>query len=66
LARNTGGYQANRWYSLRIVLAGPRITVYLDGEKDLEATDDTLGKGTFALYSWGSTGAKFRSVRWQE
>ncbi|MGD8240981.1 MAG: PQQ-binding-like beta-propeller repeat protein, partial [Armatimonadota bacterium] len=48
LARNTGGYQANRWYSLRIVLAGPRITVYLDGEKDLEATDDTLGKGTFA------------------
>ncbi|MFQ5808337.1 MAG: chitobiase/beta-hexosaminidase C-terminal domain-containing protein, partial [Armatimonadota bacterium] len=66
LARNEEGYERNRWYSLRVVLAGPRITVYLDGEKDLEATDHTLGKGTFALYSWGSTGAKFRNVRWQE
>ena len=66
LAHNDRGYQANRWYQLRIVLDGPRITVFVDGEKDLEAVDGTLPRGTFALYSWGSTGAKFRNLRWQE
>ncbi len=66
LAGNKNGYERNRWYSVRIVLSGAKITVYVDGKKDVEATDDTLGKGTFALYSWGSTGTKFRNVRWEE
>ncbi len=50
---------------MRIVLRGPKIAVYLDGEKNLEATDETFGKGTFALYAWGCAGARFRAVRWK-
>jgi hypothetical protein len=61
-----GGYEPNRWYELRVVLEGPRITVYVDGEKNLEATDDAFARGKFALYSWGCAGAKFRGVRWIE
>ena len=65
LASNNIQYQQNHWYELRIVLKGPKITVYLDGEKDLEATDATFQKGTFALYAWSCVGAKFRNVRWK-
>jgi len=50
---------------VRLVLAGPKISVYVDGEKDFEVVDGTLHAGTVALYSWGSTGAKFRYVKWQ-
>ena len=57
------GYEKNRWYQVRIVLDGPTITVSLDGQEDLKATDETLTSGTVALYSWGSTGSKFRGVR---
>jgi len=63
LASNQKGYARNRWYKLRITLTGPKITVYLDGEKDLEATDETFKSGTFALHAWGCAGAKFRNVR---
>lgn len=64
LASNRQRYQHNHWYELRVVLKGPKITIYLDGVKDLEATDSTLQKGTFALYAWSCIGAKFRNVRW--
>ncbi len=64
LASNSESYEPNRWYRLEVALQGPKITVYLDGEKDLEATDPTFKKGTFALYAWGCAGAKFRSLRW--
>ena len=63
LAKNKQVYQPNRWYQLRVVLDGPKIQVYVDGQLDLEATDDGLAKGTLALYSWGCAGAKFRNVR---
>ena len=63
LAKNTASYQANRWYQLRVVLKGPKIEVYVDGQLDLEATDETFAKGTVALYAWGCAGTKFRNVR---
>ena len=65
LAQNAKGYRANRWYEVRIVLQGAKISVYVDGELDLEVVDETFPKGAFALYSWGSTGAKFRNVKWR-
>jgi hypothetical protein len=65
LASNRKGYETDRWYQLKIVLEGPKISVYVDGEKDLEATDPTFDTGTFALYAWGSAGAKFRNVKWE-
>ncbi|MHB8900915.1 MAG: outer membrane protein assembly factor BamB family protein [Thermoguttaceae bacterium] len=64
LARNAAGYEKDRWYAVRIVLEGPKITVYVDGQKDLEATDPSLAKGPAALYAWGCAGAKFRNIRW--
>jgi len=64
LARNARRYARGKWHQVRVVLDGPKITVYLDGEKDLEAVDETFARGTFALYAWGCAGAKFRSVRW--
>ena len=64
LAANGLGYHCNRWYKLRVVLDGPRITVYLDGKKDLETVDATFRKGTFAMYTWRCVGAKFRHVKW--
>ena len=48
--------------SVRVVQDGPKLTVYIDGEKDLEAEDATFPKGTIALYSWGSTGVRFRNI----
>ncbi len=63
LAKNTVSYEPNRWYQLRVVLKGPKIEVYVDGKLDLAATDETLARGTVALYSWGCAGAKFRNVR---
>jgi hypothetical protein len=65
LSWKKAGYEANHWYEVRIVLKGSRITVFLDGKKDLEATDATLAKGTVALYAWGCQGARFRHVRWE-
>jgi len=65
LAVGKAGYERNRWYELRVTLAGPKIAVCLDGRKDLEADDAALTDGTFALYAWGCAGAKFRSIRWR-
>ena len=64
LAKNTATYEKNRWYEVRVVLRGPKVTVYVDGVKDLEAVDTTFAEGAIALYSWGCAGAKFRNVRW--
>jgi outer membrane protein assembly factor BamB len=64
LAKNTATYEKNRWYEVRVVLDGPKVTVYVDGVKDLEAVDETFSDGTIGLYSWGCAGAKFRNVRW--
>jgi len=64
LARNAKGYTRGQWYAVRIVLRGPRMRVEVDGEVDLEVNDATLAAGTFAFYSWGSTGARFRNAKW--
>ena len=35
--------QAGKWYTIRVTMIGDRITCFLDGEKLLEAQDDTFG-----------------------
>jgi len=65
LAANTEAYRTGQWHKVRIVLAGPRITVFLDGRKDLEAVDTTFAAGTIALHVWGNTGSSFRAIRWK-
>jgi len=65
LAQNTKGFVQNKWYRVHISLRGPQIKVSVDDEVEFEVTDEALSKGAFALYSWGSTGAKFRNVKWR-
>ncbi len=65
LARNAKGFAPGRWYGVRILLRGARIAVFVDGEPEFDLVDEALPAGGFALYSWGSTGAKFRNLKWR-
>jgi hypothetical protein len=41
-----------KWHTLRITMAGPKITCYLDGRKHLEAEDETFPEaGMIGLWS---------------
>ena len=68
LASNKKRYDSGHWYDLEVKLDGPRIEVWLDGEKDLEAEDPTAAggwtRGAVGLHAWGCAGAQFRFVRW--
>jgi outer membrane protein assembly factor BamB len=66
LAANAHDYRPFHWYQIRIVLNGPSITVYLDGDKELESSDRGFERGTFALHAWGCAGASFRNIVWKE
>ena len=56
------GYRIGKWHQVRMALDGPRLAVYIDGEKELEATDKAFQQGTIALYCWGSPSARFRKL----
>ncbi|MBI5384725.1 MAG: PQQ-binding-like beta-propeller repeat protein [Verrucomicrobia bacterium] len=62
LAANESGYVPGKWYQVRVVLDGPRLTVYVDGQKDLEAEHARFAAGTLAPYAWGNAGVRFRNV----
>ena len=64
LAQNKRGHELARWHKIRIVLHGPRLSVFFDGDKEFDVTDATFAKGAMGLYSWGSVGAQFRRIRW--
>lgn len=49
-------------YEVRVRLDGPRMTVYVDGQVDLEAEDGRFAAGTLALYAWGDEGVSFRNL----
>lgn len=63
IAKNQRDFQVGRWHQVRITLEGPKVTVFVDGQKDLETTDSMFSKGTIALYSWGSDGVRFRNIK---
>ena len=42
------------------------LSVYLDGDKELEARDEDFARGTFALHAWGCAGASFRNIVWRD
>ena len=66
LDSNEKDYRTFHWYKLRVVLEGPSMKVYLDGDLELETTDAAFDRGTFALYAWGCEGARFRNIVWRE
>ncbi len=57
------GFEMRRWYPVRIVLDGPRISVYVDGDLEFVTLDGTHSKGSIALFCWGNAGALFREVK---
>ncbi|MDY7109054.1 MAG: hypothetical protein SYC29_10505 [Planctomycetota bacterium] len=52
--------KAGRWYELRVVMIGPDITCYLDGERLLEVTDDTFTEaGNVGLWTKADAVTRF-------
>ena len=66
LALNHKGYESNRWHDVKVVLDGPRIAVYVDGQKDFDLVDRAFRSGTVALHSWGNQGSRFRLVAFRK
>ena len=64
IAHNQRGHELAYWHKIRIILDGPRLSVFFDGEKEFDVTDTTFTEGAVGLYSWGSVGAQFRRIRW--
>ena len=53
--------ETERWYHARVEVAGPRISVLVDGRKALDVTDDTYRSGRVGLAGHGFYA--FRNVR---
>jgi len=62
LEANRRGFDMRRWYAVRIVMDGPRIRVFVDGELEFDTVDSAHEKGTVAMFCWGNSGALFRDV----
>jgi hypothetical protein len=63
LESNRRGVEMRRWYPVRIVMEGPKITVFVNGQKEFETYDGTHKKGTIALFCWGNSGTLFRDLK---
>jgi outer membrane protein assembly factor BamB len=63
LAENQKTYRSGQWHQVKIELAGPQITIYFDGEKELQVSDSIFPQGGIALYSWGNSGVQWRALK---
>jgi hypothetical protein len=66
LATESGGYVIGSNYVLRVEVTNSAITVLLNGAVLFGGTitdSNSLGAGTVALYSWGSQGVFFNTLR---
>lgn len=59
--------EQGRWYTLRVTMTGPDIACYLDGEKLLEAKDDTFpNAGMIGLWTKADAATAFDDLRVKE
>ncbi|OGV70861.1 MAG: hypothetical protein A3K19_08040 [Lentisphaerae bacterium RIFOXYB12_FULL_65_16] len=65
LAKNDAGYQAGKWYAVRVVLDGKKMTAVVDGKTEFAVEDEAFAKGAIGLYAWGCQGASFRDIVWK-
>ncbi|MBN2505973.1 MAG: PQQ-binding-like beta-propeller repeat protein [Verrucomicrobia bacterium] len=65
LARQPAGYTPGQWHALKILMRGSRITVFFDGQKDMDVQHDRYAAGTVAAYAWGNSGVSFRHWRFK-
>lgn len=62
LAESRAGYTPNKAYSVAIRLVGDHISVYLDGEKILEARDGTFRSGKIGFVVYANDGLQVDDV----
>jgi WD40 repeat protein len=62
LGRRGGGWQADRWYTLRVELRGPRCQFFLDNQMLFDVQDQKNLQGAVGLLAWG-TAVRFRNIR---
>jgi len=62
VAEKAFDYQLGIWHDARLYATGSDFAFQLDGETILEASDDQIERGAFALYSWKNAGAGFSDV----
>lgn len=62
IAETAGGYDVDRWIPITIKAIGPNLSVAMDGQVILTATDSTIPAGRIALYVWGSEVVWFDDV----
>lgn len=57
------GYDYERWYNIQVAAVGSQLTVYLDGQSILQATDGQLTQGKAGVYGLSNGDAFFDNVR---
>jgi hypothetical protein len=57
------GYGLGQWHNVQVVLQGSQISVYLNGELVLQATDGTLSQGRVGTYALSLGDVYFDNVR---
>lgn len=65
LAEEGEGYQRGKWFQVKFVFSGSRVTGFVNGEKSFEIQDPTFSEGAIGFYSWGNSGVQFRNVRFK-
>jgi hypothetical protein len=55
----SGGYETQRWYTLRLDVQGDQLTAYLDGRPVLKAQDSAYTQGRAGVYGYPEGGLDF-------
>jgi len=62
LAKDNTPYIAGRTYRITVKISGNNITVLIDGQTTLTATDSRFSRGTIAMYTWGNQAGSFDNI----
>ena len=65
LAEQGEAYRRGKWFQVKFIFSGSRITGFVDGEKEFEIDDHTFSEGAIGFYSWGNSGVQFRNIRFK-
>ena len=63
LWQQAAGYPPGASHRVTLRAEGPRLTVWLDGTRLADVTDDAIPSGRVALYTWGNAGTRFDVLR---
>ncbi|MFT7510931.1 MAG: outer membrane protein assembly factor BamB [Candidatus Omnitrophota bacterium] len=63
LAENDRGFQPQTDYAVEVRLNGPQLSIYVNGEQDVEVEDATFSHGTIGLHTWGNDNVRFSRLK---